>query len=565
MTALPMPYIPLELGVRGSTQMVVDQLEDAVVRLSLTGPTGLEQLRDHPGRRLLGGDVRICHRRAQRGVRRGDRAEDDTLTTRRQRADPTNIAMYTSIDRFRFALALSVLGATLTVAPARADAQATDSIQACYVPLSGTIYRINAAKAPNACTRPEHVKFSLGTGSNAKGPGGGGGGGTGGTTTDHGTLAGLADDDHPQYLLADGVRNSTNGFAVAGSQAVGTIPASGAGIRLMWYPGKAAFRAGAVSGDQWDDANIGLGSIALGMHTKATANASLALGNGSQALGLSSAAMGSGALASGLASSALGRDALSSEFSSAALGTMAKATGESGVALGYMSNAAGFASAALGGGTANASHSVAIKGSATGISAIAIGSYTDASGQMSMALGHQASTNQKNGAIVIGDNSTDTPVRAQIDNHFVVRAARLWFGNNNNSTATVGRFIETSTGAYLSSGGTWVSSSDSAKKHRWQNVDGEDVLAKLSTIPLRTWSYREEPDSVRHLGPTAQEFRAAFGLGDTDKAIATVDADGVALVAAQTLDRRTRVLMDEITALRAELAALRAELETLRR
>ncbi len=82
---------------------------------------------------------------------------------------------------------------------------------------------------------------------------------------------------------------------------------------------------------------------------------------------------------------------------------------------------------------------------------------------------------------------------------------------------------------------------------------------------MRTWSYREEPDSVRHMGPTAQEFRAAFGLGDTHKAIATVDADGVSLVATQALERRTRVLQDEITALRAELAALRSELAAARR
>jgi uncharacterized small protein (DUF1192 family) len=166
---------------------------------------------------------------------------------------------------------------------------------------------------------------------------------------------------------------------------------------------------------------------------------------------------------------------------------------------------------------------------------------------------------------VIGDASSLTHVQAQIDNHFVVRAARFWLGSNNNVTATVGRFLETNTGAYLSSGGACVSSSDSTKKHRWQDVDGETVLEKLAVLPVRTWSYREEPDSVRHMGPTAQEFRAAFGLGDTDKAIATVDTDGVALVAAQTLERRTRALQDEIASLRAELATLRAELASARR
>jgi len=41
-----------------------------------------------------------------------------------------------------------------------------------------------------------------------------------------------------------------------GEVGTGTIPATGAGVRLMWYPGKAAFRVGIVSGTQWDDVNI---------------------------------------------------------------------------------------------------------------------------------------------------------------------------------------------------------------------------------------------------------------------------------------------------------------------
>ena len=46
-------------------------------------------------------------------------------------------------------------------------------------------------------------------------------------------------------------------------------------------------------------------------------------------------------------------------------------------------------------------------------------------------------------------------------------------------------------------------------------------------MPIRTWRYKEEDAGVRHMGPTAQDFRAAFGLGDTDKAIAGIDAENV--------------------------------------
>ena len=140
------------------------------------------------------------------------------------------------------------------------------------------------------------------------------------------------------------------------------------------------------------------------------------------------------------------------------------------------------------GGTSSGAFSVALKGTASGANAIAMGLNSAASGPASLVLGSYASTNGKTGAIVIGDRSTTTPVLAQIDNHFVVRAQRIWLGSNSSATATVGRFLETNTGAYLSSGGTWVSSSDSTKKHRWQDVDGEAVLEKLATLPVRTWS-----------------------------------------------------------------------------
>jgi hypothetical protein len=43
---------------------------------------------------------------------------------------------------------------------------------------------------------------------------------------------------------------------------------------------------------------------------------------------------------------------------------------------------------------------------------------------------------------------------------------------------------------------------------------------------------------VRHLGPVAQDFRAAFGLGRNDTTITTVDADGVALAAIQGLNQK---------------------------
>ncbi|MCC7180966.1 MAG: hypothetical protein IT177_21485 [Acidobacteria bacterium] len=61
------------------------------------------------------------------------------------------------------------------------------------------------------------------------------------------------------------------------------------------------------------------------------------------------------------------------------------------------------------------------------------------------------------------------------------------------------------------------------------------------------------------MGPTAQDFRAAFGLGDFPLRINTIDADGVALAGVKALEARTRALSDENAALRAALEAQRRE------
>lgn len=64
------------------------------------------------------------------------------------------------------------------------------------------------------------------------------------------------------------------------------------------------------------------------------------------------------------------------------------------------------------------------------------------------------------------------------------------------------------------------------------------MLEKIASLPVGTWRYRWEPEHVRHLGPMAQDWHAAFGLGGTDTAIPMVDAHGVTVVAIQALYRR---------------------------
>lgn len=82
------------------------------------------------------------------------------------------------------------------------------------------------------------------------------------------------------------------------------------------------------------------------------------------------------------------------------------------------------------------------------------------------------------------------------------------------------------------------------------------MLQKLAALPIQSWSYRSQASSVRHLGPMAQDFYAAFGLGESDTTITTTDIDGVNMLAIQALEKRTRALQQEIEMLRAGMQAL---------
>ncbi len=101
----------------------------------------------------------------------------------------------------------------------------------------------------------------------------------------------------------------------------GEPPASGAGTRMMWYPDKAAFRAGYVTGLQWNRDSIGFYSIAMGNNTKAKADYSLAIGRESIASGSSSTAFGRETIASGDYSTAIGSSTIASGYYSLAIGS----------------------------------------------------------------------------------------------------------------------------------------------------------------------------------------------------------------------------------------------------
>jgi hypothetical protein len=94
--------------------------------------------------------------------------------------------------------------------------------------------------------------------------------------------------------------------------------------------------------------------------------------------------------------------------------------------------------------------------------------------------------------------------------------------------------------------------------------DPDAVLRRVCSLPISTWSYKNEPSKVRHIGPMAQDFKAAFKVGSSDRHISPVDADGVALAAIQALEGRLRKMQRELDALRAELRSANAGCKTSR-
>jgi len=106
--------------------------------------------------------------------------------------------------------------------------------------------------------------------------------------------------------------------------------------------------------------------------------------------------------------------------------------------------------------------------------------------------------------------------------------------------------------------------SDRAMKEGFEEVDPSSVLERVAQMPVTRWSYRAEP-GVRHMGPMAQDFSAAFGLGASDRRIEFVDANGVLIAAIQGLEREMRRVRDDNRALRRDNAAMRRELERLER
>jgi hypothetical protein len=200
---------------------------------------------------------------------------------------------------------------------------------------------------------------------------------------------------------------------------------------------------------------------------------------------------------------------------------------------------------------------------ANGAYAIVAGGNSDsASGILSYAAGYHASAGH-NGSFVWSDYASGSAkLQDTASNQFLVRASGGVFLYSNEA-ASAG--VELAPGA-----GTWSSLSDRNAKTDIVPLDDSAILAKVAALPVDAWRYKTQ-SGVRHVGPMAQDFYAAFGVGEDDRHITSIDEDGVALAAVKAvnakLDRENGGLRaneardeNEISALHRELRRIEATL-----
>lgn len=100
--------------------------------------------------------------------------------------------------------------------------------------------------------------------------------------------------------------------------------------------------------------------------------------------------------------------------------------------------------------------------------------------------------------------------------------------------------------------------SDRNMKEGFTAVDADAVLRKIASLEITSWNYKDDDSSVRHIGPMAQDFHAAFKVGLNDKTISPVDTAGVSLAAIQALNKRLEEKEDRISQLEDQVAQLMA-------
>jgi hypothetical protein len=253
-------------------------------------------------------------------------------------------------------------------------------------------------------------------------------------------------------------------------------------------------------------------------------------------------------------------------------GTLNLSSGANSTVSGGSENASTASHATIGGGAANTNQGLAstIGGgrhhfitSDAAFATVPGGHRNVAAARATFAAGYGAEA-RHDGAFVWADTSDfpnffPIPFSSTTSNEFSVLATggvRFVSAVDTNRAPTAGVTLAPGSGA-------WATLSDRHAKENFSPANGRDVLEKVAALPLATWNYKSQDKSIRHIGPTAQDFHTAFGVGENERTIATVDADGVALAAIQGLNQK---LEEQLKARDAEIEQLKhvvAELKQL--
>ena len=387
--------------------------------------------------------------------------------------------------------------------------------------------------------------------------------------------------------ISPGARLEVEGGGVLFDGTAGATPASGAGTRLMWIPSKAAFRAGTVNGDQWDDSNIGLNSTVGGgnSNTASGSDATVSGGNSNKAIGPNSTVGGGvfnetsgqdAAIGGGNGNTASGQQAtigggngnIASGLRATIGGGLTNTSNNTGTTVGggWSNIASGF-TATVSGGVSNAASgdSATVAGGSGNTAngrnaAVPGGAGNAAAGDYSFAAGRRATINAAHGGAFLFADQNDFSFDSAAANEFAARTT----GGVRFVSAIDGSGNPTAGVALAAGGGSWSSISDRQAKNHFAPVDDREILERVVMLPIQTWNYKSQAPAIRHIGPMAQDFYAAFGVGEDERHITNVDADGVALAAIQGLHAIVREKEAQIEALQARIEALeQAQIATL--
>jgi hypothetical protein len=337
-------------------------------------------------------------------------------------------------------------------------------------------------------------------------------------------------------LNTDGLADSTNAPNVIGGSPVNFVSSGVVGATIAGGGANDAFsgfpNVNKVTGD--------FGTVGGGEDNTASYGATVGGGFGNNAGGnLSTISGGNDNNASG-------------NYSAIHGGELNNASGTHGTVAGGYNNGASGSYATVGGGYHNTAGG--------DYSTIGGGWQNIANGDYSFAGGYYAHA-QHNGSFVWSDNVSASPFSSTTANQFRVRAtggAAFATAIDVNGNVTAGVHV-------LSGDTAWSSISDRNAKKNFQPVDSQAILEKLAAMPVQSWNYKWESDTnTLHIGPMAQDFKAAFYPGRDDKSISTLEFDGVELAAIQGLNQKIEQQKIDLNSRDARISSLEKEILELK-